>query len=704
MSTAKLDAAQHRWVAELANYNFSLQYKAGKANGDADGLSRNPVTLHADAINAICMSVTANVPPIECLAVGAVPQPADDSTTSTDKLNQISWLQEQQQDETIARVTDLVRSSFRPREEEIRRESKNVQKYLREWNRLYLEDGILFRTASLDGQPVRQLVIPESHKTITFQGIHSEVGHPGKEKSVWLARQRFYFPGLEKYIENRVETCPRCVCRKTPVKPMAQLLPIVTTRPMQLLCMDFLKVDVSKGGYENILVITDHYTRYAKAIPCKKTTALATAKALFEQFIVHFSFPEQIHSDQGKNFDCELIKELCKLANVRKTRTSPYSPAGNGSAERFNRTLLKMLGTLENDKKPDWKTYIGPLVQVYNSTKHDSTGYSPHYLFFGRHPRLSIDAYLGTDPNSDGIESPDTYVARLKERMEYAYKVASNNCGKRASVNKANYDKKVKENKLEVGDIVLVRKVGFRGRHKLADKWEIEPYTIVGIPDSNVPVYQVQLESKNGPIRILHRNFLLPFISIPDAELIPPEPAKPRRIKTRSAARQSNSDSDTESSSEEEDNDGIYVQRYPTNVKPQDANLDLDPESRTTISHLSNIPLASFQTNQNSRVPYETLTNTTRQDASLNPAQGTGDISHSVTFNHVSDLHQPHVSIDSSGNSTDLAVNVSGTQEGPVQLPSRPVRNRRPPDRYGEWIFPQLVTDQLLTDHFVHFV
>ena len=66
-----------------------------------------------------------------------------------------------------------------------------------------------------------------------------------------------------------------------------------------------------------------------------------------------------------------------------------------------------MLGTLENDQKADWKTYIGPLVQAYNATKHDSTGYSPHYLFFGRHPRLSIDAFLGTDPNIGGKEKPE---------------------------------------------------------------------------------------------------------------------------------------------------------------------------------------------------------------------------------------------------------------------------------------------------------
>lgn len=49
---------------------------------------------------------------------------------------------------------------------------------------------------------------------------------------------------------------------------------------------------------------------------------------------------------------------------------------GNGMPVRFNRTLLDMLGTLEPDKKKDWKRYAHPLVQAYNSTSHESTGYN----------------------------------------------------------------------------------------------------------------------------------------------------------------------------------------------------------------------------------------------------------------------------------------------------------------------------------------
>ena len=227
----------------------------------------------------------------------------------------------------------------------------------------------MYRNATLDGERVVQLVLPDHFKDIALMGIHDDTGHPGKDKSVWLARQRFYWPGLEKDVVSRVESCERCIRRKAPVKVAADLVPIFTTRPLEILCIDFLKLERSKGGYEHILVITDHFTRYAQAVPCRNESAYTTAKALYENYIVHYSFPEKLHSDQGRNFESKVIAELCKLAQVQKTRTTPYHPQGNGSCERFNSTLLRMLATLDEEKKSDWKSYVAPMVQAYNAYK-----------------------------------------------------------------------------------------------------------------------------------------------------------------------------------------------------------------------------------------------------------------------------------------------------------------------------------------------
>ena len=127
-----------------------------------------------------------------------------------------------------------------------------------------------------------------------------------------------------------------------------------------------------------MLIVTDHFTRYAHAYPSKTQTALATAKLLWNNFIVHYCFPTKIISDQGHNCESELIANLCQVAGVQKLRNSPYHPQTNGQCEQFNSTLLNMLGTLTSEQKKDWKTYVPDMVHAYNYTRNAATGYSPY--------------------------------------------------------------------------------------------------------------------------------------------------------------------------------------------------------------------------------------------------------------------------------------------------------------------------------------
>ena len=116
--------------------------------------------------------------------------------------------------------------------------------------------------------------------------------------------------------------CTRCLRRKTP-SHVAPLQPIHVNQPLELVHMDYLSLGLSKGNIENVLVITDHFTRYALAYPSKTQTAQATARILWDNFICHYGFPEKFISDQGRNFESDLIKELCKIAGVQKLHTTP---------------------------------------------------------------------------------------------------------------------------------------------------------------------------------------------------------------------------------------------------------------------------------------------------------------------------------------------------------------------------------------------
>ena len=108
----------------------------------------------------------------------------------------------------------------------------------------------------------------------------------------------------------------------------AKLNPIVTTRPMELVHIDYLMIEAPENSWSskdiNILIITDHFTRYAQARLTSSQKAHVVAKTLWEHFFVHYGFPEKILSDQGRNFESVLISELCELAQIRKLRTTPY--------------------------------------------------------------------------------------------------------------------------------------------------------------------------------------------------------------------------------------------------------------------------------------------------------------------------------------------------------------------------------------------
>ena len=172
---------------------------------------------------------------------------------------------------------------------------------------------------------------------------------------------------------------------------------------------------------------------------------------------------------------------------------------GNGQYERFNQTLLKMLGTLEEYQKSDWKAHVPTLVHAYNATFHDTNGYSPYFLMFGRHPRLAIDAFFGLSPDSMSATNKTEFARKLQERLCFAYNKAKEAAKQSAAQHKRHYDLRVRSSGiLHPGDRVLVRNVGIRGKQKLADRWERQPYVVVNQPSPNIPVYEVTQENSKA--------------------------------------------------------------------------------------------------------------------------------------------------------------------------------------------------------------
>lgn len=178
------------------------------------------------------------------------------------------------------------------------------------------------------------------------------MGHPGKDGTLSLIKDRFNWPGMHSNVETWINECRRCTRRKIPTNQQAPLANIVTSAPLELVCKDYLTLEVSKRGYQHIVVITDHFTRYAMAIPTRNQLARTTAKAFFNHFIVHYSIPARIHPDQGANFESKIIKEVCSITGMNKSMTTSYHVMGNCMYERFNSFCWIFLVLFNLPRKP----------------------------------------------------------------------------------------------------------------------------------------------------------------------------------------------------------------------------------------------------------------------------------------------------------------------------------------------------------------
>ena len=528
------------------------------------------VAVTRDTVAAVsCVSQCTIIPAVEVVGIsmGTLAKDADrlekwPENTALPTITMKEWKELQRQDPVLTRLCWYVGRVRRPTRLEKERESRQVRLLLKEWDHLCFRQDVLHRKrCDAQGETYYQLVLPASHRGTAMEALHDDVGHPGQERTLELLRSRFYWPLMSQDVTAKVKTCERCTRRKvTPDgRCRAPLVNITTSQPLELVCMDYLTIEPCKGGFKDILVITDHFTRYAVAIPTKDQTAKTTADALMEHFLLHYGFPARLHSDQGRNFESKVVQELCKNLGVRKSRTTPYHPQGNAQCERFNRTLMDMLGTLDNTQKQDWKKYVSPMVHAYNCTRGESTGFTPYYLMYGHHPRLPVDIYLGLNPKDNTDGNPEEYVKSLKERLSLAYDLASKEVTKHQRGNKRRYDVKAKEATLQPGDRVLIRNVKLRGKHKISDRWEKEAYVVISKVSPDIPVYELRKEHGDRTVRTLHRNLLLPCSALPMPYPERPMKAKPQTVirqdRVRTRRQQTNSSSDLESS----DSDGEII-------------------------------------------------------------------------------------------------------------------------------------------------
>ena len=100
---------------------------------------------------------------------------------------------------------------------------------------------------------------------------------------------------------------------------------LLATRPLQIVAIDFTVLEISKDQ-ENVLVMTDVFTKLNKAVATRDKRASTVALCLIQKWFHHYGVPDRIHSDQGRDFESDIIKQVCKLYEIQKTRTTAYHP------------------------------------------------------------------------------------------------------------------------------------------------------------------------------------------------------------------------------------------------------------------------------------------------------------------------------------------------------------------------------------------
>ena len=473
-----------RWIAELEEYNYTVEYIRGKDNVKADFLSRNPAANFNQPPSTFEENVFAT---------------AIDNTAFVEQLRQ-----EQDTDPVINKTKRLITHG----ENIVSGRFKRVQ------NQLRIVNNILTKS----GRPV----VPPSLKNFIVSEVHC-AAHFGTEKTYLLLKDRFFWPNMYGYVKNFVSQCLICQQTKSdPSPPKAPLTPMATPEaPMEFLSIDIAYMPPDQRGFKYFLLIGDIFSKYIQAVPLKDQTATDIADALLSHWIYIHGAPYFLLSDQGSNVDGTVIKEICNLLKIEKRRSSAYHSQGNGFAERNIRSVKDMLrAVLLQRKAPQhkWRSLLPELVFALNTSVSKVTQCIPYNVIFGRYARLPIDVLFSIDPcPTVDVTTPATYAQDRSFILEDTYKTVLQNLQLSKERMQAQYNKNLRFHDYKEGDQVWLKVKYYKtGENRKLSPRRNGPWTVIRKLPNGVN-FEI-LNDKTREQKIVHHDRLNPCRIIPFVE------------------------------------------------------------------------------------------------------------------------------------------------------------------------------------------
>ena len=430
-----------RWLEELSQYDMKLVHRQGAKHGNADALSRRPDD------DPFCKHYSSGID-VQQLPCGGCKyctrchlnwerfnEEVDDVESVMVRSLTSNWFpqyspeelrQKQLEDPILGPILKWLEEGDPEPLELSLSEPHTRQLWSNRVKLLYRQEVLFYKTEQDGAIPSRTLLlIPESMKTEILESCHDHVcaGHMGRDKTFDKCRKQFYWVGQFRDIAKYTASCKVCLFAKRAARaPRAAQVAYQAGMAMERVQLDILgpfKPTTARGN-QYILMMIDQFPRRFECAPLQDVKAETVARTAVEQFFCRLGFPTELHTDQGKNVDGQVIRAMCELLGIKKTRTTPYHPASNGEIERQNRTLLCLIRAYAHDRPGDWDRYLPYLAGAMRSAVNKATGETANRMMLGREvatpTHLSLGLVLPTEETpSDSTEFADQLAKTLAE-------------------------------------------------------------------------------------------------------------------------------------------------------------------------------------------------------------------------------------------------------------------------------------------------
>ena len=531
-----------RWIEILSSYDFTILHRPGKKHGNADGMSRCPLPneclcAEVDTLECLkcgpCKKCVKRSKDMESLLYtepqdGPVPDQPVRAVTRSDIANQenkywTTWRESyapeklsklQQNDPDISLLLDCLKKQQKPAVADLGLCSPASRHYFNLWDSLTLVNNVVYKKFLQHNGAVQnlQLLTPSCLKREILKLAHDSLlsGHFGRKKTLEKTRREFYWYEMREDVEVYLTKCDVCAKSKYPTKkPKAPLGSIPVGAPLDKLSVDIVgPLPRTPRNNRFFLTVTCNFTKWTEVYPIPDQTAETCAQKILDEFISRFGCVESIHSDQGGSFESDIFKQMCKLLEIKKTRTSARNPKGNGQCERVHRTILQMIRAYLKGDQTEWDQHLGCIMAAYRSCINESTGFSPNMMMLGREVKTPLNLVVGFN-RTDHTSTYGEYVSRLREQMKLSHEICRNYMLKTSKRRKDQYDIKTNMNCYKTGDAVWF--LNEQRREGVCQKLQplyIGPCVILN--KFNNLNYCIQTE-ENGLTKVVNHDKLKPY-------------------------------------------------------------------------------------------------------------------------------------------------------------------------------------------------